>query len=235
MTLAGWGWLTLRPRDAGIDRPRSTSPTASIRYLAPLYDDLHGERALRRGQDWAAIAALPGRARPRPAWRCSAEVLRRRPATPVRARCTAPLRAEAGIMRAMTQTPPAILAARLLVLLAAPPARTTPGKKASTWRCEYGGAVRWSDWDMAWQFVDPAARTSSLMTDQERERLKQIKVTGYEVRTASRSADGTHRAEGRDPLGRPAHPGRAHDPDRQIWRTDDDGKHWWLTSGLPDF
>lgn len=54
MTLAGWGWLMLNLRQAGLDAEVYVADS-SIRYLAPLYDDLNGEAHLREDQDWAAI------------------------------------------------------------------------------------------------------------------------------------------------------------------------------------
>jgi len=54
MTLAGWGWLMLKLREAGIEAEVYVADS-SIRYLAPLYDDLTGEARLREGQDWENI------------------------------------------------------------------------------------------------------------------------------------------------------------------------------------
>lgn len=54
MTLAGWGWLMLKLREAGVEAEVYVADS-SIRYLAPLYDDLHGGAQLREDQDWAAI------------------------------------------------------------------------------------------------------------------------------------------------------------------------------------
>jgi thioesterase domain-containing protein len=54
MTLAGWGWLTLKLREAGIEAEVYVADS-DIRYLAPLYDDLNGQARLREDQDWPAI------------------------------------------------------------------------------------------------------------------------------------------------------------------------------------
>jgi len=53
MTLAGWGWLMLSLREAGVDAEVYVADS-KIRYLAPLYEDLSGEARLREDQDWAA-------------------------------------------------------------------------------------------------------------------------------------------------------------------------------------
>jgi thioesterase domain-containing protein len=54
MTLAGWGWLMLKLREAGVEAEVYVADS-KIRYLAPLYDDLDGEARLREDQDWTAI------------------------------------------------------------------------------------------------------------------------------------------------------------------------------------
>jgi thioesterase domain-containing protein len=54
MTLAGWGWLMLKLGEADIQAEVYVADS-SIRYLAPLYDDLRGEGRLRDDQDWVTI------------------------------------------------------------------------------------------------------------------------------------------------------------------------------------
>jgi thioesterase domain-containing protein len=54
MTMACWGFLMLKARDAG-PKLEVYVADSSIRYLAPLYDDLNGEARLREGQDWDTI------------------------------------------------------------------------------------------------------------------------------------------------------------------------------------
>lgn len=59
MTLAGWGWLMLKLREAGLDADVYVADS-SIRYLAPLYDDLRAEATLAEGQDWPAVLRCLG-------------------------------------------------------------------------------------------------------------------------------------------------------------------------------
>ncbi len=54
MTLAGWGWLMLSADRAGLTSEVYVADS-SIRYLAPLYEDLRGRASLRPDQDWQAI------------------------------------------------------------------------------------------------------------------------------------------------------------------------------------
>jgi len=100
---------------------------------------------------------------------------------------------------------------------------------------EFGNAVRWSDWDMAWQFIDPATRKSLVLPGDQQDRLANIKVTGYQVRTSEPQEDGTllqvveiHYIDQGTQVERSMR-------SRQIWRTDDEGEHWWLTTGMPEF
>ena len=56
MTLAGWGLLTLRLRQAGIAADVFVADT-QVRYRAPLYADLHARARLADAQDWSALLA----------------------------------------------------------------------------------------------------------------------------------------------------------------------------------
>ena len=100
---------------------------------------------------------------------------------------------------------------------------------------EFGNAIRWSDWDAAWSFIDPATRKSLVLPGEEQDRLHDIKVTGYQVRTSEPQPDGTimqmvdiHFVDQATQVERVVH-------SRQVWRTDDGGDHWWLTTGMPEF
>ena len=59
MTLAGWGWLMLKLREAGMEADVYVADSR-IRYLAPLYDDLRGEARLADDQDWPAVLRCLG-------------------------------------------------------------------------------------------------------------------------------------------------------------------------------
>lgn len=67
MTLAGWGLLTLRLREAGI-RADVYVADSQVRYLAPVYTDLEAEAWLAPEVDWdAVLAAWTARGRARAA------------------------------------------------------------------------------------------------------------------------------------------------------------------------
>ncbi|KFN44195.1 YiiD C-terminal domain-containing protein [Arenimonas oryziterrae] len=65
MTLAGWGLVTLKLKRAGIDAEVYVADS-QLRYLAPLYDDLHAEATLSDAGDWqAAVHCFRSRGRAR--------------------------------------------------------------------------------------------------------------------------------------------------------------------------
>ena len=54
MTQAGWGLLTLKMEAAGLPAEVYVADS-HVRYLKPLYADLHGEAQLEPGLDWDAF------------------------------------------------------------------------------------------------------------------------------------------------------------------------------------
>ena len=51
LTLAAWGLVTLRVRQAGLDADVFVADT-EVRYLAPLFADLEAEASLAEGESW---------------------------------------------------------------------------------------------------------------------------------------------------------------------------------------
>jgi hypothetical protein len=99
----------------------------------------------------------------------------------------------------------------------------------------YGSAVRWNEFDRAVDYLDPQLRARAPLTDLERERLNQIRVTGYTVKRSDQTSEtemeqlveirliSVHTQVERVVL------------DRQRWRYDPETERWWLMTGLPDF
>jgi thioesterase domain-containing protein len=54
MTLAGWGLLTLKMESAGLPAEVYVADS-HVRYLKPLYADLHGEARLEPDVDWESF------------------------------------------------------------------------------------------------------------------------------------------------------------------------------------
>ena len=99
---------------------------------------------------------------------------------------------------------------------------------------EYGAAVRWGEFDRASGFLDPAANLPPL-TDLERERIKQLQVTGYEVKSQHQLADGFMAQEVEIRVVNKHTQLERIVTDHQVWRYDAAAKGYVLTSGLPDF
>lgn len=98
----------------------------------------------------------------------------------------------------------------------------------------YVVAVRWSNFEDVEEMLDSAYRLTHSLTDLERARYAQIKVSSYRELRSSLQADGMVLREveigviGRNSL--------AERTVRCIerWRWDPGRKQWWLVSGLPD-
>lgn len=100
---------------------------------------------------------------------------------------------------------------------------------------DYGAAIRWNEFDKAIAFVDPQLREKSPLSDLERERFKQIQVTGYEVKSSQTDAEGNINQDVEIRLINRNTQLERSIIDHQTWRRDVAGKRYWLTSGLPDF
>ena len=128
-----------------------------------------------------------------------------------------------------------LLCLTLLVVLAACanlPNAMNPRDDALT---NYGVAIRWSEFSDALEFVDPAVREQQALSDLERERFKQIQVTGYEVKRRSAGPDGTVEQTVEIRLISKNTQVERIVTDHQRWRWDAASKQFWLVSGLPDF
>lgn len=100
---------------------------------------------------------------------------------------------------------------------------------------DYGAAIRWNEFDAAQGFMDPAALAEHPLTDLERERFKQIQVTGYDVKHKDIEPDGSvdQSVEIRL-ISRNTQVERTV-VDQQHWRWDSASRRFLLTTGLPDF
>ena len=122
----------------------------------------------------------------------------------------------------------------LLVLLLAGCPDGTRKPSTDTLLTDYGVAVRWNEFDKADDFIDPALRETQALSDLERERFKQVQVTGYEVKDRQVAADGSvNQVVEIRVVNRNTQVERTI-TDHQAWRYDPAAKRLWLTSGLPD-
>ena len=97
----------------------------------------------------------------------------------------------------------------------------------------YSAAIRWGDFEGAWNMVDPKVRTAHPMTDLEFERYKQLQVSGYHDLGAEIMPDTAAREIEIGVINRNTL------VERQVryterWRYDAATKTWWVTVGLPD-
>jgi hypothetical protein len=99
---------------------------------------------------------------------------------------------------------------------------------------EYGAAVRWNEFERASTFLDPAANLPPL-TDLERERIKQLQVTGYEVKAQHPLPEGGMAQEVEIRVVNKHTQLERIVTDHQVWRFDAAAKAYVLSSGLPDF
>ena len=116
-------------------------------------------------------------------------------------------------------------------------ALATPNKLNARDRAlsEYGAAIRWSDFDQALEFLDPQLRGQQALTDLERERFKQLQVTGYDVKSKAVGADLNIEQVVEIRLINKNTQRERSLVDHQRWRWDAASKRYWLSSGLPDF
>jgi uncharacterized protein YceK len=128
-----------------------------------------------------------------------------------------------------------LLAGLLLFALVGCAGVTSKMNPRDTALSEYAAAVRWSEFDEAQAFLDPAVRLEHPLTDLERERLKLIQVTGYEVKGRHPTDDGGIEQTVEIRLVSRNTQLERIITDHQTWRWDAEGKRYWLTTGLPDF
>jgi endonuclease YncB( thermonuclease family) len=123
----------------------------------------------------------------------------------------------------------------LSILLLAACATQERSRSLTTTLSAYGGVLRWGDFASAAQFIDPKVRAEHPLSELDRARYKQVRVTEYDdgsgpvpisptevQQTVRLSVVNIHTQAERTII------------DRQTWHYDEQAKHWWLTSGLPD-
>lgn len=121
-----------------------------------------------------------------------------------------------------------------LALLAGCPKSASKGTALEQAQYDYSAAIRWGDFEGAWQLVDPEVRRQKPLTDVDFSRYKQVQISGYRDRGMSTAGDG---AVVRDieigVINRNTLAERTVRY-RERWRYDEQAGTWWLLSGLPD-
>lgn len=129
----------------------------------------------------------------------------------------------------------AFLAAAVLALAAC---GSGPGSKPDLLErslYDYSGAIRWNNFEVAYESIDPERRKAAPLSDFELERLKQVQVVSYNV-VAQTAIDETRIAREVEigVVNRHTQAERTVRV-REIWRYDDEAKRWWQVEGLPNF
>ena len=126
------------------------------------------------------------------------------------------------------------LLACCLVLLAGCPKSASKGSALDEIQYAYSAAIRWGDFEGAWNLLDPEYRDAHPLTDFELSRYKQIQVSGYRELGSQVQPDSARRDIEVGVINRNTMAERSLRYTEE-WRFDAASKTWWLTSGLPDF
>jgi len=130
--------------------------------------------------------------------------------------------------------PRLIVSLALVTLLGACATKGGDNIKLDAALFNYAGAIRFSDIERAYEFVDPKLRVEKPMSRLEWERYAQVQFTGYLVKAKEPASQGEVRqlVEVRL-INRHSQVERVFTV-RELWRWDAEAKQWWLTTGLPD-
>ena len=126
------------------------------------------------------------------------------------------------------------LLACCLVLLAGCPKSASKGSALDEIQYAYSAAIRWGDFEGAYNLVDPKLREEHPLTDVDFSRYKQVQISGYRDQGGSVSPQGEVLRDieigviNRNTLAERTV------RYRERWRYDEEAKTWWLTSGLPN-
>jgi hypothetical protein len=124
----------------------------------------------------------------------------------------------------------------ILVLCAACSAMTTQSESRAleTTLVAYANAVRWGDFEQALAFVDKETLKQHPLSAIDMERYKQVKVAAYTEQPPVPAGPHEVRQIVQISLVNINTQTERSIVDKQLWRYDEQGKHWHLISGLPD-
>ena len=121
----------------------------------------------------------------------------------------------------------------LAAVLPACATRIDQMSKLSEAQYAYSAAIRWGDFEGAWNLVDPDYKKLHPMSNLEFERYKQIQISSYRDLAAQVGESTAMREIQIGVINRNTLVEReARYTER--WRYDEKAKVWWLESGLPD-
>lgn len=100
---------------------------------------------------------------------------------------------------------------------------------------DYSGAIRWNNFEVAYEAVDPETKRQRPMTEFDFERLRQVQVTSYAVVANASLPEGQVVREVQIGLVNRHTMAERTVRVRETWRYDAGARRWWLVEGLPDF
>jgi hypothetical protein len=127
-----------------------------------------------------------------------------------------------------------LLAALLGALLAGCATHQTQMTALEEAQYAWSAAIRWGDFEGAWNMLDPEVRKAHPLTDLELSRYKQIQVSAYHDLGAQVLTDRARREVDIGVVNRNTMAERGMRYTEE-WKYDPVSKTWWVTSGLPDF
>lgn len=98
----------------------------------------------------------------------------------------------------------------------------------------YAATIRWGKIEEAQAFIDPKVRVEHPPSALELARFKQVQVTAYNEQPPSPVSENEVRQVVEIGLVNINSQSARSVIDRQTWRYDEESKHWWLVTGLPD-
>lgn len=125
-----------------------------------------------------------------------------------------------------------LLAATLL--LSACASNSGQANKLDELQRAYGAAIRWGDFEGAWNLVEPDYRKAHPMTDLQFERYKQIQISTYRDLGAQTLPDGKAIREIEIGVINRNNMTERSARYTERWRYDAEAKTWWLVGALPD-
>lgn len=110
------------------------------------------------------------------------------------------------------------------------------GQKDALERAQYAwsAAIRWGDFEGAWNLVDPEYREAHPLTDVQLARYAHIQVSSYRDMATEVGPATAARQVQIGVINRHTMAERTLRYTEQ-WRYDEAARTWWITGGLPDF
>jgi hypothetical protein len=131
-----------------------------------------------------------------------------------------------------------LLAVLLMALMVVAPAsaagKRKKGSQLEAMQLAYATAIRWGEFEEAWQLVDPAYREAHPMTELAFERYQQVQISGYTDKNSSVSEEGNVLRNVELRVINKHTMAERSLRYREEWHWDPEAKRWWLVVGLPD-